>query len=911
MTDKPELKIIDASGYLFRAYYGLPPMTSPGGTPVNAIYGFCQMLGKLAKSSHGQYLVVALDSSGKSFRHEIYPEYKANRDAPPEDLVPQFSLMHDALKAFGLHALGAEGFEADDVIASLADQATKDGARVQIISSDKDMMQLIVDGCVSLWDPMKNRLLDSTAAQEKFGVPPQRVIDVQALAGDSSDNIPGVPKIGIKTAAELINRFGDLDTLLASTDEITQTKRRENLQEFADLARISRQLVTLKRDVPLEQHWQEFLYRPPNPEVLSAFFQKMGFQSLQKRLGEFFLDALKPAEEAVSLAKPEYSLVISSDALQQWLNEAREIGMIGFDIETDGLDPLQTQIVGFSLSLPDRRACYVPFAHRGTGLGLEVLQEQCPEADALRLLKDILEDPGIVKIGQNLKFDAQVCAQYGIELAPLDDTMLMSFVLEAGRYPNEGHGLDRLAKRHLHHTMIAYKDVVGQGRQMCNFAEISPAQARDYAAEDADIALQLSLLFKNRLREEKLLNLYETLERPLSPVLRRMEARGILLDHEALKALGREWQKRLATLAERIHTLAGGDFNIASPKQLGEILFGRLALAGGKKTSTGQYSTDHSVLESLRDDHEIVDLILQWRELSKLASTYVEGLLGAINPKTWRVHTLYAMTGAQTGRLSSREPNLQNIPVRSQEGQRIRRGFIAPKGRKLLSLDYSQIELRLLAEIANLENMKEAFARAEDIHATTASNMFDIPPSSITAEDRRRAKAINFGIIYGISAFGLAKQLGIPRQKAQEFIDRYFTRFPGIRHYMDTQIAFCQKHGYVKTLFGRRIYLPDINTKNHNRRMHAERQAINAPIQGTAADIIKRAMIRIDRALGKDNDIQMLLQVHDELVFEVPEDFTTPETLVEIMEQAARPGYHNSVHLMVEAGFGQHWAEAH
>ena len=907
----PELKIIDASGYLFRAFYGLPPMSAPDGTPVNAIYGFCQMLGKLAKGSAGGYLVVALDAKGGSFRHEIYPEYKANRVEPPEDLIPQFALMREALDAFGLHSVEVPGFEADDIIASLAHEAHKDGARVTIVSSDKDMMQLIEDGAVTLWDPMKNRTLDSSAVQEKFGVTPERVIDVQALAGDSSDNIPGVPKIGPKIAAELINRFGTLEELLARTEEVTQTKRRENLQEFTDLARISKQLVTLRTDVPLPKGWQELFYTPPEADVLSAFFRRLGFASLQKRLGEFLPDSVALEASSPSLPAPEYHLVTEISALRDWITAAKSAGIVGFDTETDGLDPMQAELVGFSLALPDRTACYVPLAHRSEGLGLESLSAQCPLKEALVLLQELLENPGILKVGQNLKFDAQICARLDMNIAPIDDTLLMSFVLEAGRYPLEGHGLDKLAKRHLEHDMIAYSDVVGKGRSARNFAQVSPEEARDYAAEDADIALQLSLLLKEELRQQKLLQVYESLERPLSAVLQNMEARGVLLDVGHIRALGREWGQRLAELEQEIYASTGREFNLASPKQLGEILFEHLGLEGGKKTATGQYSTDHSVLESLREEHEIVDKILQWRELSKLASTYVEGLLKSINPDTGRIHTVYAMTGAQTGRLSSRDPNLQNIPVRTREGQRIRQGFIASPGRKLLCLDYSQIELRLLAEIAGLDSMKEAFQAGQDIHAMTACAMFDLSPETMTPEYRRRAKAINFGIIYGISAFGLAKQLGISRAEAKSFIERYFIQFPGIRAYMDSQVALCNRQGYVETLFGRRIYLPDINTKNHNRRQHAERQAINAPIQGTAADVIKRAMIRIDRAIKERSDVQMLLQVHDELVFEVDEAFSDTAMLVSLMEEAAKPAYNNVVHLAVDAGIGQHWSEAH
>ena len=905
------LKIIDASGYLFRAFYGLPPMTAPDGTPVNAIYGFCQMVGKLVRESVGDHLAVALDSRGAGFRHDLYPDYKANRVEPPAELVPQFGLMREALRAFGLPGLEVPGFEADDIIATLTRQARQDGIAVTIISSDKDMMQLVQDDAVSMWDPIRNRRIDEAAVREKFGVAPAQVIDVQALAGDSSDNIPGVTKIGPKTAAELIGRFGDLETVLASTAEISQVKRREYLEQDAELARVSKKLVTLVDDVPLDTDWHDLGCRLPNSATLAGFFERLGFASLVRRLEEY----VAPADESRSPpATASYTLVTDLAALEAFVAEARAAGVVGFDVETDGLNARTAAWVGFSLALPDRRACYVPLGHGSGDLLQPTAFEQCPMAEALDVLKGLLEDASVLKIGQNIKFDAHVAAARGIHVAPVDDTMLMSFVLEAGRYPQENHRLDALAKRYFDHEMIAFSSLVGRTKEARTFADLSPEQARDYAAEDADMTLRLWSVLRESLRRQRLLQVYETLERPLVAVLQRMETRGILLDRPAISQLTAEWSQRLDDLAEEIFASIGQRFNLASPKQLGDILFDTLAIPGGKKTPSGQYATDQSVLEELVGDHPVIGTILEWRELSKLVSTYTGGLLRAVDSRTGRVHTSYAMAGAQTGRLSSRDPNLQNIPVRTPEGQRIRACFIAPPGKQLLSLDYSQIELRLLAEIADIVPLKQAFADGVDIHATTAAAVFGLDIAEVTAELRRRAKAINFGIIYGISAFGLARQLSIGRNDAQHFIDRYFAQFPGIRDYMDDRIATCRQQGYVETLFGRRIHLPDINTKSHHRRQHAERQAINAPIQGTAADIIKRAMIHIDREII-DHRIVMLLQVHDELLFEVDQrlETTSPEVvaLVRLMEQAALPAYHSSVSLAVSANLGHHWAAAH
>jgi len=915
----PHLYLIDGSGYIFRAYHKLPPMTDPQGTPVNAVYGFTTMVWKLIldlhDAEHPTHLAVILDAGRATFRNAIYPAYKANRPEPPEDLRPQFALIRDAVRAFDAPCIEMPGFEADDIIASYAQAARAAGWQVTIVSADKDLMQLVEPG-VELLDTLNNRRLGEAAVIEKFGVPPDKVIEVQALMGDAVDNVPGVPGIGPKGAAELIQTYGDLETLLARLDEIKQPKRRENLEANAALARISKQLVTLKRDVPLPEPLDALTIRKPPADRLAAFFDKHGFRSLKAKLGDV------PAAPG-SAATPDpirtdaYECVTTPDRLAWWLAEAERLGVVAVDTETTSLDALAAELVGVSLAImpaPGQyRACYIPVGHRTSGL-LGETPPQLPLSMVLDGLKPLLVHPGVLKVGQNLKYDCQVLANYGLAIAPLDDTMLLSYALDCGR---TGHGMDELAERHLGHTPISYDSVTGTGKARISFAEVPLARAVAYAAEDADVTLRLHALLKNRLWREKVTTVYETLERPLVPVLVTMERHGIKVDRAALSRLSGDFAQRMAAMEAEIHDLAGGPFNIASPKQLGEILFERMGLKGGKKSAkTGAWSTDADVLEKLAGDGvALAQKVLDWRQLAKLKSTYTDALQQQINPQTGRVHTSYAMASTSTGRLSSTDPNLQNIPIRTEEGRKIREAFVAEPGNRLLSADYSQIELRLLAHVADIPVLRQAFADGVDIHAMTASEVFGVPIAGMDPMVRRQAKAINFGIIYGISAFGLARQLGIGRVQAQAFIDRYFERFPGIRRYMEETIAQCRTQGYVANIFGRRTYIATINDKNPSLRNFAERQAINAPLQGAAADIIRRAMIRLPAALSaaRLDHVRMLLQVHDELVFECPEaDVAAAKaTIVPIMEQAALPAATLAVPLVVECGDGLTWGAAH
>lgn len=910
--------LIDGSGYIFRAFYGLPPMSRSDGTPTNAVYGFCNMVFKLVEESDADYVGVIFDRGRKTFRNDIYEDYKGHRPEAPEDLVPQFPLIRDAVEAFNLPGIDMEGYEADDLIATYAAQAREQGAEVTIVSSDKDLMQLVRDG-VTLWDPMKNKTIGPDEVHEKFGVGPDRVVDVQALAGDSSDNVPGVEGIGIKTAAQLINEYGDLDSLLERASEIKQPKRRERLTEQADMARISRQLVTLKPDVDVEVPLEKLERVEIDKDKLLTFLKDMGFKRLLSRFEADFGGAEETSKGAPVPEKADYSLVQDEATLQKWVDHAMEVGTVAVDTETTGLNQAYADLVGVSLCVEAGKACYIPLAHKVQaaqgdllGGGAEETPKQIDKARALEILKPMLENPGVLKVGQNIKYDMTIFARNGVQVAPIDDTMLLSFVLEGGMH---GHGMDELSELHLGISPIKFKEVAGTGKSQITFDYVPLEKACDYAAEDADITLRLHQILKPQLLEKKLTSVYETLERPLVPVLASMEQAGILVDPAKLKELSTDFAQRIETLAGEIHALAGQEFNIGSPKQLGEVLFGKLELPGGKKTKSGGFSTDASVLEGLAHEHEIVAKILDWRMLSKLKSTYTDALIADINPETKRVHTSYMMTGAQTGRLSSTDPNLQNIPVRTEEGRKIREAFIAKPGYKLISADYSQIELRLISEIANLKTMQDAFRQGLDIHAMTASEVFGVPIEGMDPVVRRNAKAINFGIIYGISAFGLANQLGVSRGEAKEFIDHYFERFPGIRKFMDDVIEECRAEGYVTTLFGRRIHIGSINEKNPMRRNYAERQAINAPIQGTAADIIKRAMTRLPKALDDAGfgDVTMLLQVHDELIFEAPED--KAEAVVplikEIMENAAAPAHHLSVPLDVDAGIADNWREAH
>ncbi|RED46120.1 DNA polymerase I [Aestuariispira insulae] len=919
MSAPRHVYLIDGSSYIFRAFFGLPPMNRPDGTPTNAVFGFCTMVFKLVEETDADYVGVIFDKARQSFRNDIYPDYKSHRPPAPEDLVPQFPLIREAVEAFNLPGIDMDGFEADDLIATYARQAREAGAEVTIVSSDKDLMQLVGDG-INMWDPMKNKTIGPDEVREKFGVGPERVVDVQALAGDTADNVPGVEGIGIKTAAQLINEYGDLETLLERAGEIKQPKRRERLTGQADMARVSKELVTLRQDIEVETPLTGLERREIDHGKLLTFLKEQGFKRL---IAKFEAEEAALNGDAGDGApkvpeKTDYQLVQKEEDLIRWVREATLKGTVAVDTETTSVDQNRAELVGVSLCVEAGTACYIPLAHKSTAAqgdllgGGEEAPEQIPFARAIEILKPMLEDPSVLKIGQNIKYDMTVLARNGINVAPIDDTMLISFVLEGGSH---GHGMDELSELHLDIKPIKFEEVAGKGKSQVTFDYVDLDKARDYAAEDADITLRLWQKLKPELLSERLSTIYETIERPLAPVLSAMEREGILVDPATLKQLSEDFSKRIEELQGEIHEMAGKEFNVGSPKQLGEVLFGDLGLPGGKKTKTGGYSTNAEVLEGLAHEHAIVAKILEWRTLSKLRSTYTDALLKDINPETGRVHTSYMMTGAQTGRLSSTDPNLQNIPVRTEEGRKIREAFIAKPGHKLISLDYSQIELRLVAEIAGLETMREAFRNDIDIHAMTASEVFGVPLEGMDPIVRRQAKAVNFGIIYGISAFGLANQLGVSRGDAKAFIEAYFERFSGIRRFMDDVVEGCRAKGYVETLFGRRIHLGSINDKNPMKRNYAERQAINAPIQGTAADIIKRAMIRIPGALEKAGmtDVKMLLQVHDELIFEAPEDKAEAVVPVvrDIMENAARPVYDLSVPLVVDGGIADNWREAH
>ncbi len=900
--------LVDGSGFVFRAFHGLPPLTRPDGTPVNAVLGFTNMLWKLLRDNQADYFAVIFDTALKTFRNDIYPDYKAHRPPPPDELIPQFDLVRDATRAFNVPSLEMHGYEADDLIATYTRLASEVGMRVTIVSSDKDLMQLVEDHQVLLLDHFKNREIDAKGVAEKFGVGPDKVIDVQALAGDSSDNVPGVPGIGIKTAAQLINEYGDLDTLLERAEEITQPKRRQNLLENAEMARISRDLVTLRQDVPNIEPLENLIKREIDSEVLMTFLQEQGFKSAIQRIGSQ-LGFGSAASEPEQPTECDYSLVQSVDALERWIARICTTGMVAFDTETTSLDASRAELVGCSLSLRPGEACYVPLGHREPDLlanGGAI--KQIPVAEALSIMKPMLEDPAILKIGQNIKYDMRVMAHYDIKIAPIDDSMLLSYVLEGGLH---GHGMDELSKLHFDHMPIPFKEVAGTGKNQITFDQVPLAKACNYAAEDADITLRLRQLLKPRLVQKHLVTLYERLERPLVPVLARMESAGIKVERAQLARLSKDFAQRIDALEKEIHGLAGRTFTIGSPKQLGEILFDEMSLEGGKKGKSGAYATGADVLEGLAaQGHNLPARILDWRQLTKLKSTYTDALLEHINPETGRVHTSYSMTGTSTGRLSSNDPNLQNIPVRTEEGRNIRRAFVAEKGNGLLSADYSQIELRILAHIAGVDTLKQAFHDGLDIHALTASHVFDVPLDGMDPMVRRSAKAINFGIIYGISPFGLARQLGIAQGEAKAYIEAYFERYPGIKDYMESTKKTAHEKGYVTTLFGRRCHLPGINEKKPAHRGFSERAAINAPIQGTAADIIKRAMIHMEAALAAAGlKARMLLQVHDELIFEAPKDEidATAETARRVMESAA----HLDVPLTVDTGVAANWAEAH
>ncbi len=914
------LYLIDGSGYIFRAFHALPPMNRPDGTPTNAVFGFTNMILKLLETSDADGLAVIFDAGATSFRNEIYDDYKAHRPEPPEELIPQFGLIREATRAFNLPCIEMENYEADDLIATYAKQARAAGMEVTIVSSDKDLMQLVGPG-VTMLDPMKNRSIGPDEVVEKFGVAPEKVAEVQALAGDSVDNVPGVPGIGVKTAAQLITEYGDLETLLERAEEIKQPKRRENLLEHADMARVSLQLVTLDDDAPVEEKLEDFVRQDPDLDVLVPFLKQQNFRRLTARFEAEAGGA--PAADTPPAAAPgngAYELVQDEAALEGWVRRAMDQGLVAVDTETTALDSQTADLVGVSLALGPGQACYVPLAHKGAddqgaldlGGGTAAdAPKQVPMDRAIDLIRPMLEDPACLKVGQNIKYDLGILARHDIAVDPTDDTMLMSFVLDGGVH---GHGMDELASLHLDHATIKYSEVAGSGKSQVTFDRVPLEKARDYAAEDADVTLRLHQVLKPRLVSEHMCAIYETVERPLIPVIAAMERAGILVDPARLRDLSSDFARRIADLEEEVHGLAGAPFNIGSPKQLGEVLFEQMGLTGGKKTKTGGFSTNSEVLEPLAAEHEIVAKVLEWRQLSKLRSTYTEALLQQINPATGRVHTSYMMAGAQTGRLASTEPNLQNIPVRTEEGRKIREAFIAPEGHKLISLDYSQIELRLVADVAEIDALRDAFRDGQDIHAMTASEVFGVPMADMDAETRRRAKAINFGIIYGISGFGLARQLGCSQGEAKAFIDAYLERFPGIRDYMDEMKKQVKKTGFVTTLFGRKIHLPGIADRNPARRSYAERQAVNAPIQGSAADIIKRAMIRVPQALAAAQlKSRMLLQVHDELVFEAPDDQVdrTIEIVRGVMEGAPGPSVALSVPLVVDAGVGDNWNQAH
>ncbi|KUJ78924.1 DNA polymerase I [Ruegeria profundi] len=923
------LHLIDGSAFIFRAYHALPPLTRKSdGLPIGAVSGFCNMLQKYVEGNSGPdaptHVAVIFDKGSHTFRNDLYDQYKANREAMPEDLRPQIPLTREATRAFNIACKELEGYEADDIIATLTVQARNAGGRVTIVSSDKDLMQLVGDG-VEMLDAMKNKRIDRDGVVEKFGVGPERVVDVQALAGDSVDNVPGAPGIGVKTAALLINEFGDLETLLDRAEEIKQPKRRQTLIEKRDQIELSKKLVQLDENTPLDFTLDDLEVTDPDSEILLGFLAEMEFRTLTKRIADklgaeapVIADAPAPAAEveevkAAPFDATKYECIRDAGALQKWIDLAYERGWVAVDTETTGLNEMIADLVGISLCIEPGEACYVPLTHRDGAaddlFGSDALAEgQMPVDEALTLLKPMLQDPSILKIGQNMKYDAKIFKRYGIDIAPIDDTMLMSYAMHGGEH---GHGMDTLSERYLSHTPIPIKPLLGSGKSAITFDKVPIDEATAYAAEDADITLRLWRLFKPQLHQAQVTTVYETLERPLVPVLTEMEMHGIKVDRDVLSRMSNAFAQKMAGLEAEIHELAGETFNVGSPAQLGEILFDKMGLEGGKKGKTGKYSTGADILEDLATEHELPRRVLDWRQLSKLKSTYTDALQTHINPDTGRVHTSYSITGANTGRLASTDPNLQNIPVRTEEGRRIREAFVAEPGNVMVSLDYSQIELRILAHIADIPALKQAFTDGLDIHAMTASEMFDVPPDEMTPDIRRKAKAINFGVIYGISGFGLARNLRIPRAEAQGFIDRYFERFPGIRKYMDDTIAFAKDHGYVQTLFGRKIHTPEINAKGPHAGF-SRRAAINAPIQGTAADVIRRAMVRMPDAIN-GLPAKMLLQVHDELLFEVAEDAVDQviDVARDVMEGASNPAVKLDVKLSVDAGQGANWAEAH
>jgi DNA polymerase I len=911
--------LIDGSGFIFRAYHALPPLTRSDGTPTSAVLGFSNMLAKLLSETDADHIAVVFDHSGSSFRNQIYDQYKANRTEPPDDLRPQFKLVRDATKAFGVCIIDVPNFEADDLIATYAREADEAGAIVTIVSSDKDMMQLVRDR-VTMLDPIKNRPIGDAEVRERFGVGPDKVIEVQALCGDSVDNVPGVPGIGVKTAAELINTYGDLENLLEHAPEIKQPKRRESLIEHAAKARLSRELVKLDDQVPLPCPLTDLAVQPIDPNVLLPWLKEMEFRTLGTRMAQRLADSAPVTVEDTAASEPvipaiapftgdtKYALIDTLEGLDHWIEAATEAGMVGV-FPAPGL-------AGIALSLGPGLAAYVPLAHRAPGTqssldfadtGSNALRAD----DVLARLKPLFEDRGTLKVGHDMKGAARLLLRHGIRIAPYDCTMLMSYVLDGGQHD---HDVEDLVQRAAGHQLKPLKELVGSGKSLISFSEVAPEAARNFAAARADAALRLHATLKARLVAEHMDAFYETIERPLVPTVAAMEHLGIKVDRGALGQLSIDFGKRISEIETSIYRDTGNEFNIGSPKQLGDVLFDKLNLPGGKKGKTGAYGTDASILEQLSPLHPVPAQVLEWRQLTKLKSTYADALVDEIDPEDQRVHTTYALTVAATGRFSSNDPNLQNIPVRTEEGRKIRAAFVAEPGHLLLSADYSQIELRLAAHVAEIPALKDAFLAGHDIHAATASEVFNVPMEEMTPLIRRRAKAINFGILYGISAFGLGNQIGVPQAEAKAYIDLYFERFPGIRTYMERVKAECRTAGYVETIFGRKCFIPGIRDPNPARRMGAERQAINAPLQGSAADIIKRAMGRIPAALQAAGlKARMLLQVHDELLFEVPEEEVqaTASLVKEVMENACAPRCELSVPLVVDTGCARTWDAAH
>ncbi|KRB41633.1 MAG: DNA polymerase I [Pseudomonadota bacterium] len=928
------LYLVDGSGFIFRAYHALPPLTRKSdGLPIGAISGFCNMLWKLLVDMRAQaegptHLAVIFDHSEKTFRNKLYDQYKAHRPPAPEDLVPQFPLVREATRAFGVPSLELAGYEADDLIAAYACKVRDAGGEVTIVSSDKDLMQL-VGPRVSMLDTMKNLKIGHDQVVEKFGVPPNKVVDVQALCGDSVDNVPGAPGIGIKTAALLINEYGDLDTLLSRASEIKQPKRRDTLIDFADQIRLSRELVRLDCETPLPAPIDDLVIAEPNPEVLGKFLEEMELRTLARRVSGGTASAGAPAAGAsapAAASAPEhptidtnaYVCVRDLPTLDAWIARARAVGVVAFDTETDALSSANAGLCGVSLAVAPGEACYIPVGHENEGTGgLEFETpaeiEQIPLEEVMARLKPLLEDPSVLKVAQNAKYDIAVLSRYGIEVAPIEDTMLISYVLEAGLH--KSHGMDDLSKRWLAHEPIKFSAVTGTGKAQKSFKHVPLEPATCYAAEDADVTLRLYQHLRPRLAPEGLLTVYETLERGMPPVLAMMENHGIKVDPDQLRKLSYDFSNRMGELEAQAHKLAGRPFNLGSPKQVGELLFQEMGLASGRMTATGAASTDASMLEDLAvQGHELPRVLLDWRQLSKLKGTYTDNLVAAIAPRTNRIHTSYALASTTTGRLSSNDPNLQNIPIRTEEGRKIRKAFIAEPGHVLISADYSQIELRILAHVGDIPQLKKAFLEGHDIHAATASEMFGVPIEGMPAETRRRAKAINFGIVYGISAFGLANQLSIPQDEAGAYIKTYFERFPGIRAYMDRTKQMARTQGFVTTVFGRKVNIPAVKSKSAAERAFGDRAAINAPIQGAAADVMRRAMIRMPGALDQAGlKARMLLQVHDELVFEAPE--AEAEAVIalakRVMERAAEPTLVFSVPLVVEARAATNWDDAH